>query len=113
MALSNGYYPPKAGAAAAAAPTGVGGGADAKTTQDIDNGTVVVVAAGGAAAADGEGGLAQCLEELSGSVPDFPGLEEKAGALLVRKKRDQCTAEGGMCSLVGILRVSTIFACAG
>ncbi|CBJ31353.1 conserved unknown protein [Ectocarpus siliculosus] len=84
VALSNGHHPPKAGAAAAAAaPTEVGGGADAKTPQDVDNGTVVVVAAGGAAA-DGEGGLAQCLEELSGSVPDFPGLQEKAGALLAQ-----------------------------
>lgn len=64
----------------------MGEGADAKTPQDVDNGAVIVVAAGGAAAADGEGGLAQCLVELSGSVPDFPGLEEKAGALLVREE---------------------------
>ncbi|CAB1096950.1 unnamed protein product [Ectocarpus sp. CCAP 1310/34] len=84
VALSNGHHPPKAGAAAAAAaPTEVGGGADAKTPQDVDNGMVVVVAAGGAASG-GEGGLAQCLEELSGSVPDFPGLEEKASALLAQ-----------------------------
>lgn len=34
----------------------------------------------------GGGGLAQCLVELSGTVPDFPGLEEKAGALLVRER---------------------------
>lgn len=63
--------------------------------QDADEG-IATAAAGGTAAAgaaagaaeeegeEGKEGLAQCLLELSGSVPDFPGLEEKAGALLVR-----------------------------
>lgn len=99
-ALSNGHHPPNvdkpAVAAAAAAQAGREAG-DTNRTHDADHATAGVSAGGegttaageqGGAVAEEEGkeGLAQCLAELSGSVPDFPGLEEKAGALLVRRE---------------------------
>ncbi|CAN0125163.1 unnamed protein product, partial [Scytosiphon promiscuus] len=90
--LSNGYHanghhsPPDDDAAApSAGGEGGGGGDDAKGSKDMGNGHLAVSAAGGAAeGGGGGGGLAQCLAELSGTVPDFPGLEEKAGALLAQ-----------------------------
>ncbi|CAM9553465.1 unnamed protein product, partial [Laminaria digitata] len=44
------------------------------------DGDAEMVARGGG----GGGGLEQCLAELSRAVPDFPGLEDKAGALLAQ-----------------------------
>ena len=40
---------------------------------------------GDAKGAAGAGGLERCLTELSRTVPDFPGLELKAEALLVSR----------------------------
>lgn len=87
-ALANGHHAPDADKAAAVAAPGEGVGGETKRSQDGDSGAVVPSKGGGPAvtAEDGVGGLAQCLVELSGTVPDFPGLEEKAGALLVRGK---------------------------
>lgn len=80
-------------------------GGETKRNQDAENGIIAAVSAGETAASsassaaaaaavedgeeeeeEGKEGLAQCLVQLSGSVPDFPGLEEKAVALLVRGK---------------------------
>lgn len=84
-ALSNGHHAPPTSSSAISATTPLGGlGGE---TKNAGNGAVVVFSAGGTVVGDGGGGLAQCLAELSGSVPDFPGLEEKAGALLVRKTK--------------------------
>ncbi|CAN0300466.1 unnamed protein product [Pylaiella littoralis] len=81
-ALSNGHHAPPTSSSAISATTPLGGlGGE---TKNAGNGAVVVFSAGGTVVGDGGGGLAQCLAELSGSVPDFPGLEEKAGALLAQ-----------------------------
>lgn len=56
------------------------------------DGDAEMVAGGGG----GGGGLEQCLAELSRAVPDFPGLEDKAGALLVSRTWG-CPLEGTAC----------------
>eukprot|EP00752_Nemacystus_decipiens_P010406 g9273.t1 len=98
--LANGHHPPgvekAAAAAASASASKAGRGGEHTTKHDAENGATAVVSAGGPGSAatgeegggpgedKGKEGLAQCLAELSGSVPDFPGLEEKAGALLAQ-----------------------------
>lgn len=69
--MPNGYH----AADAQHATVGMRGG-EAKRAQEGD-------ADGVAGGGGGNGGLEQCLAELARTVPDFPGLEDKAGALLV------------------------------
>eukprot|EP00903_Cladosiphon_okamuranus_P008470 g8137.t1 len=87
-ALSNGHHAPADADKAAAAASGRAGG-EIKRDQDANGGIATVPAGGereegGGEEEDGRGDLAKCLVELSGSVPDFPGLEEKAGGLLAQ-----------------------------